>query len=82
MSACAQDGLWGLAQPHNGQHNNLVVYPCPPGYCRCLHNHSGFGDGICSFAYFNGEPDRQCNCGRQGECWTCRKYISSFAGNL
>lgn len=66
MIVCLQDGQWGLAQ-RNGEHDNLVVYPCPPGYCRCFQDHNSLGNGICSFAYFNGEPDKQCNCHREGE---------------
>ena len=58
--------MWGLAQ-FNGKHENLIVYPCPPGYCRCFHDRSSLGDEICSFAYINGDPDRQCTCKRQGK---------------
>ena len=55
-----------------------MVYPCPPGYCRCFHDHSSLGEEICSFAYFNGEPDRQCNCDRQGEQhgMLCKKTLA------
>ena len=56
-----------LDQPYIEQPGNLTVYPCPPGYCTCFQNLCGVGEGICSFAYFNGDPDKQCNCDREGE---------------
>ena len=46
---------------------NLTVYPCPPGYCRCFQNLCTVGDEICNYAYFNDDPDKQCNCDREGE---------------
>ena len=58
-----------------------MVYPCPPGYCRCFQNLCGVGDGICSYAYFNDEPDKQCNCDREGEHNTYTQGIRSTCIN-
>ena len=63
---CAQDGHWGISQRYIRQSNNLLAYPCPSGYCRCSQDHDSLGDNFCSFAYFNSNPDKQCNCDREG----------------
>ena len=62
-----QDGQWGLNQHYAEQPDNLTVYPCPPGYCRCFHNLCGVGDETCNYAYFNSDSDKQCNCDREGQ---------------
>ena len=43
------------------------MYPCPRGYCRCFHNLCNIGNETCSYAYFNSDPDKQCNCDRKGQ---------------
>ena len=63
-----QDGYWGISQRYTRQFDNLVAYPCPSGYCRCSQDHDSLGDNLCSFAYFNSDPDKQCNCDREGKC--------------
>jgi len=51
----------------NSADENLVAYPCPTGYCRCFLQHNNLGEDVCSFAYFNGDPDKQCDCERKGQ---------------
>ena len=63
---CSQDGHWGISQRYTRQSNNLLAYPCPSGYCRCSQDHDSLGNNLCSFAYFNSNPDKQCNCDREG----------------
>ena len=46
--------------------NNLALYPCPPGYCRCSHD-SSVGNSTCVYSYSHSDPDKQCNCDRRGE---------------
>jgi len=66
--------VWGIEQAHFPD-KNLVVYPCPTGYCNCILQHNNLGEDVCSFAYFNGDPDKQCVCERKGQ------YISSLLCN-
>jgi len=57
--------VWAIEQAHNID-ENLVVYPCPTGYCDCILHHNNLGVDVCSFAYINGDSDKQCVCERKG----------------
>ena len=76
MCHYSQDGHWGISQRYTMQCNNLVAYPCPSGYCRCSQNHDSLGDNLCSFAYFNSDPNKQCYCDREGKCCSPYKAFS------
>ena len=56
----SQAGYWGTAIK-----DDLFLYPCPPGYCKCSQNTS-LGFSSCAFTYTNSDPDAQCVCNRQG----------------
>ena len=55
-----------------------MAYPCPPGYCQCFLQHSSLEVDVCSFAYFNGEPDRQCVCEREGQQTKMYCYTNDY----
>ena len=47
------------------------------------------GDKICNYAYFNDDPDKQCNCDREGEqlamyvvTWYVHNSITLYVGYL
>ena len=60
----SQDGFWAVSD-RSDTDNNLKVYPCPPGYCRCSQLTS-FGNDECHFVFNTSYPNKQCDCSREG----------------
>ncbi|XP_065898161.1 uncharacterized protein [Dysidea avara] len=66
-----EDGFWAVSD-RSDTDNNLKVYPCPPGYCRCSQLTS-FGNDECHFVFNTSYPNKQCDCSREGYlCGSCR----------
>ena len=63
LNFCLQDGLWG-APPDLSQ--ELVTFPCPPGYCSCtgIVNDSNLNEG-CQLLF--DQPSAICVSNRQNE---------------
>lgn len=60
-------GYWGTVDHAHGSVDNLLLYPCPPGYCRCeISDMSGHDVCINIFNSAQSGSDSQCSCDREG----------------
>jgi hypothetical protein len=71
MTILIEMGYWGILDYESD--DNLFLYPCPSGYCRCeLRDMGGNTQCIDTFNSESGS-DNQCSCDRRGElCGECR----------
>ena len=51
-----------------GRRDAIVMYPCPPGYCRCVAITEG-NSVKCRPVFNSLAPDLQCSCDRYGTQW-------------
>ena len=67
LSLSSMQGVyWATKALSSSSMDQLFLYACPPGYCRCTTTRST-GVDSCPYVYKNGEPSFICSCSRQGE---------------